>query len=200
MLSHLEHTTPTGGRGCRGRGMRAAAETAAMAVKTARLAMVELVAARVEVEAAAVMDVAHAAAAELKDLCGSSTRSSVSADGGTDDELKLARETTREQAVQWAAVHPRGAVAVAQMSTNTSVVLRVGARMAAVLPTATAAQTGANTPVAGSMEIAGFTGGVALPPRIGTMVTMGSRPLSEMLVPVVGGLPSPRSTTSNEPR
>jgi hypothetical protein len=162
--------------------------------------MVELVAARVEVEAAAVMDVAHAAAVELEDLCDSSTRSSVSADGGTDDELKLARETTREQAVQWAAVHPRGAVAVAQMSTDASVVLQVGARMAAVLPTATAAQTGANTPAAGSMEIAGFTGGVALPPRIGTMVTVGSRSLSEMLVPVVGGLPSPRSTTSNGPR
>jgi hypothetical protein len=31
-------------------------------------------------------------------LCGNSTSSSVSADSGTDDELKLARELTQEQA------------------------------------------------------------------------------------------------------
>jgi hypothetical protein len=40
--------------------------------------MVELAAARAEVEAAVAMDVARAAAAELKTLCASSTNSSVS--------------------------------------------------------------------------------------------------------------------------
>jgi hypothetical protein len=65
---------------------RAAAETAATATKAARLA--ELAAARAEVEAAA-------AAAELEVLRGSSISSSVSANGGTDDELKLVREAAR---------------------------------------------------------------------------------------------------------
>jgi hypothetical protein len=74
---------------------RAAAETAS---RVARLAMAKLVAARVEVEAAAVADAARAAVTELKALCGSSTSSSVSTDGGTDDELKRAREAVREQA------------------------------------------------------------------------------------------------------
>jgi hypothetical protein len=54
--------------------------------------MVELAAARAEVEAAAVADVVRAAAAELETLRGSSIGSSVSANGGTDDELKLVRE------------------------------------------------------------------------------------------------------------
>jgi hypothetical protein len=49
----------------------------------------------------------------------------------------------------------------------------------------------------GLTEIAAFTGGVALPPRTGTMVTMGSRPLSGTSVSAVGGLPSPRPTTSS---
>jgi hypothetical protein len=75
---------------------RAAAETAATATRAARLAMVELAVARAEVEAAVVADAAHATAVELEDLCSSSISSSVSADGGTDDELKLAREAARE--------------------------------------------------------------------------------------------------------
>jgi hypothetical protein len=54
--------------------------------------MAELAAARVEVEAAAAMDAAHAAAAELEALRGSSISSFVSTDNGTDDELKMARE------------------------------------------------------------------------------------------------------------
>jgi hypothetical protein len=66
-----------------------AAETAAT---MARLAMTELA-------AAAAADVARAMAAELEALRGSSTSSSVSANGGTDNELKLAREAAREQAV-----------------------------------------------------------------------------------------------------
>jgi hypothetical protein len=75
---------------------RAKAETTMMAARAARLAMTELAAARAEVEAAAAMDAARAAAAELEALRGSSISSSVSADGDTDDELKLAREAARQ--------------------------------------------------------------------------------------------------------
>jgi pyruvate/2-oxoglutarate dehydrogenase complex dihydrolipoamide acyltransferase (E2) component len=84
---------------------RAAAETAATAT---RLEMVELAATRAEVEAAAAADAAHAVTAELEALCASSTGSSVFADDDRDSELKLAREVAREQATQWAAVHPQG--------------------------------------------------------------------------------------------
>jgi hypothetical protein len=84
---------------------QAVTETAAT---TARLAMAELAAARAEVEAAAVADAARAAGAELKALRVSSTDSSVSADDDRDNELKLAREAVREQAAQWAAMHPEG--------------------------------------------------------------------------------------------
>jgi hypothetical protein len=69
-----------------------AAETAATTARTARLAMAELA-------AAAAADVARAVAAELEALHDSSTSSFVSANGGTDNELKLAREAAREQAV-----------------------------------------------------------------------------------------------------
>jgi hypothetical protein len=68
--------------------------------------MVELAAARAEVEAAAVADAARAAVAELEALRGSSIGNSISANGDTDDELKLAREVAREQAAQWAAAPP----------------------------------------------------------------------------------------------
>jgi hypothetical protein len=61
--------------------------------------------------------------------------------------------------------------------------LRAGARAATVPPTTAAAQTGADAPAAELMEITAFTGGVALPPWIGTMVTMGSRPLSGTSIP-----------------
>jgi hypothetical protein len=77
-----------------------AADTAATAARAARLAMAEL--------AAAAADLARAAAAELDALRSSSISSSVSVDGGTDDELKLAREAAQEQATQWAAVHHQG--------------------------------------------------------------------------------------------
>jgi hypothetical protein len=70
--------------------------------------MAELAAVRAEVEAAAAADAARAAMAELKALRASSTGSSVSADDDRDNELKLAREAAREQAVQWAAAHPQG--------------------------------------------------------------------------------------------
>jgi hypothetical protein len=60
------------------------------------LVMVELAAARVEVEAAAAVDAARVAVAELKALRASSTDSSVSADDDRDNELKLASEVARE--------------------------------------------------------------------------------------------------------
>jgi hypothetical protein len=74
--------------------------------RAARLTMAKLTAARIEVEAAATVDAARAAMAELKALCASSTDSSVSADDDKDNELKLAREVAREQTAQWAAAHP----------------------------------------------------------------------------------------------
>jgi hypothetical protein len=83
-------------------------------------------------------------------------------------------------------------VAAALTGANAPTALRVGACAAAVPPTAVATQTGADAPAAGLMEIATLTDGATLPPRIGTM---GSRPLSGMSVPAVGGLPSPRPTT-----
>jgi hypothetical protein len=70
--------------------------------------MVELAAARVEVEAASAADVARAAAVELEALRTSSTGSSVSTDNDRDNELKLVREAAREQAAQWAAAHLQG--------------------------------------------------------------------------------------------
>jgi hypothetical protein len=87
---------------------RAVAETAATAARAARLAMAELAAARAEVKAVVASDAAHAAAAELEALRASSTDSSISADDDRDNELKLAWEAAREQAVQWVAAHPQG--------------------------------------------------------------------------------------------
>jgi hypothetical protein len=136
--------------------------------------MAELAATRAEVEAAAVADAARAAAAELEALRASSTGSFVSVNDNRDNELKQTREAAWEQAAQWTAVHPRGAMA--------------------------AAQTCVDVPTAGLTEIVAFTGGVPLPPRTGTMVTMGSRPLSGTLIPTTGGLPSQRPTTSSGPR
>jgi membrane protein involved in colicin uptake len=82
---------------------RAAAAAAAIAARATRLVAMELAAARAEVEEAE-------AAAELEALRGSSVGSSVSGDGSTNDELRLARKAAQEQAAQWAAVHPHGDV------------------------------------------------------------------------------------------
>jgi hypothetical protein len=87
---------------------RAAAETAATAARVARLAIAELAAPWVEVEATVAADTARVAVVELKPLRASSTDISVSADDDRDNELKLAREAAREQAAQWAAAHPQG--------------------------------------------------------------------------------------------
>jgi hypothetical protein len=175
---------------------RAAAETAVMTARATRLAMAELAAARAEVEVAVATDAARAAVAELEALRASSTDNSVSANDDRDNELKLVREAAREQTAQWAATHrggsPDGADALAA--------LWAVVRAATVPSTVVAAQTGADAPTTGLMEITTFIGGAALPPRTGTMVTMESRPLSGTLVPAAGGLPSPRPTTSSGSR
>jgi hypothetical protein len=108
------------------------------------------------------------------------------------------RKAAREQAAQWAAAHPLGhgggspdGHGCAGDALGTP---------AAVPPTAVAAQTGADALATRLTEIAAFTGGATLPPRTGTMVIVGSRPLSGTSVPVLGGLPSPRPTTSSGPR
>jgi hypothetical protein len=62
--------------------------------------MAKLAAARAEVEAVA--------AAEIEALRTSSTGSFIFADDDRNNELKLASETTREQAAQWTAAHPQG--------------------------------------------------------------------------------------------
>jgi hypothetical protein len=172
---------------------RAAVETAATAARAARVAMVELAAARAEVEAAAVV-------VELKALRASSTGSSVSADDDRDNELKLAREAAREQAVQWAATHPQGCRGSSPDERG-----RAGGALGG-------GTCGGRVPDGGgSPDRRGCAGGwvdgdrglyrrCALPPRTGTMVTMGSRPLSGMSVPTVGGLPSRRPTTSSGSR
>jgi hypothetical protein len=168
-----------------------AAETATTVSRAARLAMAELAAARAEVEAAATADTTRAVVAELEALRASSTGNSVSADDDRDNELKLAREAAREQAAQWAVAHPQGRHGGSPDGRG---------RAAAVSPTATTAQTGPDVPAAGLTEIAAFTGSAVLPPRTGTMVTMGSRPLLGTSVPTVGGLPSLRPTMSSGPR
>jgi hypothetical protein len=179
---------------------RAVAETAATAARAARLAMAELAATRAEVEAAAAADAARATAAELKALRASSTDSSVSADDDRDNELKLAREAAWEQAAQWAAAHPQGRRGGSpDRRERGGGALGRGTRSGRV-PDGAAAQTGADASTVGLTEIAAFTGGAALPPWTGTMVTMGSRPLSGTSVPVAGGLPSPRPTMSSGPR
>jgi hypothetical protein len=162
--------------------------------------MAELAAARAEVEAAAAAVAARAATAELKALRASSTDSSVSADDDRDNELKLAREAAREQAAQWAAAHPQGRRGGSPDGRERAGGAPGRVRAVAVSPTAVAAQTGRDAPAARLTEIAAFTGGATLPSRTGTMVTMGSSPLSRTSVPAAGGLLSPRPTTSSGPR
>jgi hypothetical protein len=88
-------------------------------------------------------------------------------------------------------------VAAALTGADAPAALRARACVAVVPPTAAAAQTGVDVPTAGLTKIAAFTGGATLPPRIGTMVTMGSWPLSGTSVLAAGGLPSPGPTTSS---
>jgi hypothetical protein len=86
----------------------AAEERERAAARAAMLAMAKLAAAMAEVEAAAVADAARATAVEFEALRASSTGISVSANDDRDNELKLATEVAREQAAQWAAAHPQG--------------------------------------------------------------------------------------------
>jgi hypothetical protein len=170
---------------------RATVEIAATAARAAMLAMAELAASRAAM---------HAMAAELKALRGSSTDSSVSADDDKDNELKLVREAAREQAMQWAAAHPQVRRGGSPDGRGWAGGAPSGGTLGGHALMAAAVQTGADTPTAGLTEIVAFTGDAALPPRTGTMVTMGSRPLSGTSVKAVGGLLSPRPTTSSGPR
>jgi hypothetical protein len=76
--------------------------------KAAWLAVVELASARAEVEATETVDAGRAAVAEFETLRGSTVGSSISGDGSTNDELRLAREAAQEQTAQWAVAHPHG--------------------------------------------------------------------------------------------
>jgi hypothetical protein len=172
---------------------RAAAETAATTARAARLAMTELAAARAEVEAAAAADAARAAVTELKAALFLPIMTET-----TSSSWKGRQRGSRRRSGQLRT--PRGAVVASLTGADAPTVLRAEARVAAVSPTAAAAQTGADMPTAGLTEIAAFTCGVALSPRTGIMVTMGSRPLSGTSVPAAGGLTSPRPTTSSGPR
>jgi hypothetical protein len=183
-LGRFERAAPVGGRGCHDRGTRASDDRdCSDGGKDGKAG-----------DGGTGSNKGRSRSSKLEALCASSIGSSVSADEDRDNELKLAREVAREQTAQWAAVHPRGVVAAAQTA------LRAGARTTAVPLTAATTQTGVDAPVAGLTEIAAFTGGAALPPQIGTMVTMGSRPLLGTPVPTAGGRPSPRPTTSSRPR
>jgi hypothetical protein len=84
-------------------------------------------------------------------------------------------------------------VEAALTGVNASAALQTGARAAA-------AQIGVDASATGLTEITAFTGGAALPPPTGTMVTMGSMSLSGTSVSAVGGLHSPKLTTSSGPR
>ena len=181
---------------------RAAAETAAAAARASRLAAAELAAARAEAEAAAAANAARAAAAEVEALRGS-IGSSISADDTADADLELLeREAARARAAQWAAAHvherggspdrrgraggaPGGGV---HGNGGGRVVGERGLhRQRGSLPGSVPTGRWRARP----SQVAWFS------PRIGTVVTTGSRLLSGTSVPAVGGLPSPRPTTSS---
>jgi hypothetical protein len=169
---------------------RAAAETVATAARVARLALAELAAARAEVEAVAAVDAARATAPVAPTALFLPTTIETTSSSWRGRQPGSRRHSGQPRT-------PRGA---ALTGADVPTALRAGARVAVVSPTAAAAQTGANASAVGLTEIAAFTGGAALPSRTSTLVTMGSRPLSGMSVPVAGGLHSPRPTTSSGPR
>jgi hypothetical protein len=169
---------------------RAAADAVAAAARASRLAAAELAAARAEVEAAAAAaDAARAAAAEVEVLRGSNN-SSIAADDSADADLELLeREASRGRAAQWAVAHAHGRGG-SQTGANTPSALLKEAR------TAVALLEEARTAAAyRSMESAAFTGGAALSPRFGTVVTTSTRLSSGTSAPAADGLPSPRPTT-----
>jgi hypothetical protein len=167
-----------------------AAETAAIAVRASRLAAEELAAARAEVEAAAAADAARAAQWSSR-LYAAVASAALPLPTMTPTWNSSRRGKQRESGRRSGQpITPTGAVAAAQTGLDESAALLAGTRAAAALLAA----------AAGSTEIADLTGGAALPPRTGAMVTTGSRWLSGTLAPAVGGLPSPRPTMSSGPR
>ena len=109
------------------------------------------------------------------------------------DALVALRKEARTAVALLGQLRTPTSVAVAQTGAGAPSVLLVEARTAAALLEEARTATVAD----GSMESAAFTGSVPLSPRIGTVVTTGSRLLSGTLVPAVGGLPSLRPTTSS---
>jgi hypothetical protein len=173
---------------------RATAQTAAAAARAAILAAAELAAARAEAEAEEAEDAARAAEVEV-DTLRSSINGSIAGDITADRELEeLARGRARERAERWAAAHPTAAAAqeTARPPTGT----RAGAGVPAAARS-TRAATVLPVEVAGSTESAALAGNAALPPLTGDMTTTVSRRWSGTLVPVVGGLPSTKPTTSS---
>jgi hypothetical protein len=170
---------------------RAAAETAATAARAARLAMAELAAARAEVEAAAAVDAACAATAELKTLRASSTSSSVSADDDRDNEFKLAREAAREASGAVGNRAPQGRRGGSPDERGRVSGASGGGACSGRVP------DGGGSPDRRGRAGDWVDGDRGLyrrhdsPSQTGTMVTMGSRPLSGTSVLVAGGLPSP---------
>jgi hypothetical protein len=201
-LGHFECAAPAGGQGRRGTRTRASSSSSGCSDsgEAARLAATELAAARAEVEAAEAADAARAAeqssrfsaVVELAALLLSSTTPMKSS--GWRGKQRESRRHSGQPRI------PMGArVAAALIGADALTALRLRAHAAAT-------QTGVDTPTVlpaaatESTEIAASTGGTALPPRIGTMVAAWPRPLSGTSVPAVGGLPSPRPTTSSGPR
>jgi hypothetical protein len=179
---------------------RERAATATTAARAARLAAAELAAARAKVEAAEAADAARAAAAKLEALRDSSVSSSVSDDGSTNDELRLPREAVQEQAAQWVAAHPHGGTRGGSLDRR---------RRADGAPGENArggsldGRGRADGAPGGSDRVDGDRGlyrrcGSPYPDRYHGH--HGSRPLSGTSVPAVGGLTSPRPTTSSGPR
>jgi hypothetical protein len=201
-LGHFECAAPAGGRGRRGTRTRAAAAAAATAARAARLAAAELAAARAEVAAAEATDAARAAAAELEALRGSRADSSASVDDNTDEELRLAREAAREQAAQWAAAHPHGGARGGSPDRHRRADDAPGEGARGGSPAGLRHADGAP---GGGDRVVGDRGlyrrrDSPSPDRYhGPMVAAWPRPLSGTSVPTVGGLPSPRPTTSSGP-
>ena len=173
--------------------LAAAEERERAAARASKLAAAELAAARAEAKAAAAADAARAAAAEVEVLRGS-IRNSVSADDSADVDLELlGREAARARAVQWAAahVHERGGSPDRRGRAGGA---PGGGAHGGGAPGGGAHGNGGGR-VDGERGLHRQHG--SLSPRIGTVVTTGSRLLSGTLAPAVGGLSSLRPTTSS---
>jgi hypothetical protein len=151
--------------------------------------------------AAGAADAARATAAEVEVLRGSHS-SSISTDDSADVDLDLLeREAAQGRVAQWAAAHAHKRDGSPDRRGCADGAPRGGAHGGGA-PGRGAHGGGtpeeACTAVAyGSMESAAFTGDAALSPWFSTVVTTSIRLLSGTSAPAVGGLPSPRPTTSN---